>query len=123
MKLFFIFILTIIIFNLPILLFYKRIVNKINIFDLPDNERKFHKNPIPILGGIIILYNLFIIFIININLFDIHFFENSYFNSTRFFISFFLASIFLFMVGIYEDIFKLTQNLKIFLLKIIHNYI
>ena len=119
MKLFFIFILTIIIFNLPILLFYKKIVNKVNIFDLPDNERKFHENPIPLLGGIIIFYNLFIIFIININLFDIQFFENSYFSSTRFFISFFLASTFLFMVGIYDDVFKLTPNLKLFLLSLI----
>ena len=40
----------------------------INIFDVPDNNRKIHKGKIPALGGLLIIFNI-ILFIINIILF------------------------------------------------------
>ena len=36
--------------------------NIINVFDEADNKRKFHKNKVPLFGGIILIYN-FLIFI------------------------------------------------------------
>ena len=33
-----------ILINAPIVLFFKKIVEKINIYDSADNVRKFHKN-------------------------------------------------------------------------------
>ena len=49
-----------ILINIPIVLFNKKIVKLININDSADGFRKFHKNSVPLFGGILITYNLFV---------------------------------------------------------------
>ena len=49
----------------------KKISKIINIYDIPDNKRKLHKNPVPLVGGILLFIN-FIIIILFFN-FDIEF--------------------------------------------------
>ena len=44
-----------IISNIIFFLNYKKLSKLINIYDKPDKIRKFHKQPVPILGGILIL--------------------------------------------------------------------
>ena len=49
--------------NLFLFLNLKKIAIKINIFDIP-NERKIHKNKVPLLGGLFLFLNLvFLLFI------------------------------------------------------------
>ena len=47
-----------ILLNCIILYFFDYLKNKINIYDYPDHKKKLHKNPIPLLGGWIFLFNL-----------------------------------------------------------------
>lgn len=76
--------------------------SKLKIFDKPNN-RKIHKDPVPILGGIFLLVNLIIsYFIIN---FDLNF-SNSY-NSL--FIGIFLF----FFLGLIDDIRPIGANKKL----------
>ena len=45
-------------FNLIFFMNYLIIAKKYNIFDYPDNVRKSHKNPTPLLGGLLIFLNV-----------------------------------------------------------------
>ena len=47
--------------NLFLFLNLKKIEKKINIFDIP-NERKIHKNKVPLLGGLFLFLNLYFYF-------------------------------------------------------------
>jgi len=47
-----------VLFNFIILFFFNYIKNKINIYDYPDNKKKLHNKPIPLLGGWFFLFNL-----------------------------------------------------------------
>ena len=55
-------ILLFIIINIPIVFFYKYLVNLINIYDYGDGIRKLQKRPIALIGGFILIYNLSIFF-------------------------------------------------------------
>ena len=44
--------------NFIILYFFDYLKNKINVYDYPDNDKKLHKSPIPLMGGWIFLFNL-----------------------------------------------------------------
>ena len=44
--------------NILILFFFKKFVDKINIFDEPDQIRKIHSKKVPIIGGIVIFINI-----------------------------------------------------------------
>ena len=101
-----------VILNLPILIFFEKITNIINVFDEADNKRKFHKNKVPLFGGIILIYN-FLIFILLESFLKLGIFDN--FNTTRAFFSFILGLIGFFFVGFYDDKFKLSANKKLFL--------
>ena len=46
------------IFNCIILYFFEFLIKKVNIYDLPDNVKKLHKKPIPLMGGVIFLLNI-----------------------------------------------------------------
>ena len=51
----------IIIFNLLIFLKFENISKKFYFFDKPDSKLKKHKNPVSLIGGLIILLNLYLI--------------------------------------------------------------
>ena len=69
--------------NIPIIFFYNQLVKFININDIPDNIRKFQKKRVPLFGGILIFYNLFIFFFIdyffNLNPYEYFFDTREYF--------------------------------------------
>ena len=50
--------------NFIILYFFEYLKNKINVCDYPDNDKKLHKNPIPLMGGWIFLFNLLLFLIL-----------------------------------------------------------
>ena len=53
-----------ILLNFIIFYFFDYLKNKINVYDYPDNKKKLHKNPIPLMGGWIFLFNLLLFLII-----------------------------------------------------------
>ena len=88
--------------NLLILFFYKPIINFFNIYDHKDSKRKFQKISVPIIGGLIVLLNIFVIFICSYFL-KINFVDNTFFVNNRDTFSFFfgLLLFFLFYLTLY----------------------
>lgn len=80
--------------------FLKYLSNLINVYDFPDNKRKLHKFPVPLIGGTIIMLN-FIILIL---------FSNPY-NYNHIFI----FSLLFFLIGFIDDKFNLLPSNKFFL--------
>ncbi len=58
------------ILNSIFFIFLNKIAFYYNLYDLPDFKRKIHSKPIPLLGGLLIILNLFLILILN------YFYEN-----------------------------------------------
>tara|TARA_Y100000591_G_scaffold302501_1_gene297600 strand:+ start:11 stop:1015 length:1005 start_codon:yes stop_codon:yes gene_type:complete len=81
------------------------ITEKFNLIDIP-NQRKLHKKPIPILGGLIAAIFFTEYFLIE-KLFD---------NKESISLSIISLPLVLFFVGIYDDAKNLNANLKLFIL-------
>jgi len=88
---------------------YKKIAKIIKVYDKPDLDRKFHKGNVPILGGTFLF--------INVTFFIILYFYNS--NYSEFFfksdnvIYFFITFFGFYLLGILDDIFKVSANCKL----------
>ncbi|MDC0608760.1 undecaprenyl/decaprenyl-phosphate alpha-N-acetylglucosaminyl 1-phosphate transferase [Candidatus Pelagibacter ubique] len=99
-----------IIINIPIVFFYNQLVKFININDIPDNIRKFQKKKVPLFGGILIYYNLFIFFFID-HFFNLNPYE--YFLDTREYFVFFFGILGFFIIGLYDDKYNLSAKNKL----------
>jgi UDP-GlcNAc:undecaprenyl-phosphate GlcNAc-1-phosphate transferase len=107
------FFLSIFFLNLFIFIFYKSFSKIYNLFDYPDKKRKIHKKPVPLLGGLFLTFNLLVILIcVNFftNLIIIDFFEDYKIYNIFFFIFFCF-----YLIGYYDDKYKISYNLKFFL--------
>ena len=114
MEIYFIY-LSAILLNLIILLNYKKLAKIVNIFDNPDNIRKLHQKPTPLIGGTIIFINLIFILLIHYSEL-IEILPKEIFSSDRSLISFFVLGVAVFFVGLYDDKYSLTPNVKLGLL-------
>ena len=101
--------------NLLILIYLKKISKIVNIFDKPDKHLKIHKSNVPLLGGVIMIINLLILSIFSI--FSGIPFENLLVSKKEYVSIFLLVSGF-FLLGLYDDRFKLNPDKK-FILSII----
>jgi len=103
--------------NILIFFNFKRISKVLNIYDFPDKVRKFHKYPVPILGGGIIFFSLIIIFVSG------YFFDNSYLLDLGFdkknILIFFLFCLVIFLIYLFDDIKNLNPNHKLLILSIL----
>ena len=109
---FIIFLTLIITINIILYLNNNFIANYFGIYDRPDKVRKFHREDVPITGGIFVFVNIF--FYILIQLF---FFKNSFFfDNINTLIIFFVFCSLYFLLGILDDKFNLNSNLKFFLI-------
>ena len=57
--------------NLFFIFFLKKISNLLNLFDYP-NDRKKHKKPTPLLGGVLLIlsiFNLVLVSLVNTNIY------------------------------------------------------
>jgi len=99
------------IFNFIIFIFYKKLFRLINIYDIPDNYRKLHKSKVSLAGGFIIFFN-FLLFIF------LNYLNYKYFSIKDLFILFVLPTL-VFLVGLYDDKYKISPNIRLFLLSII----
>ena len=98
--------------NLLILFNLKKFSKFINIYDKPNKILKKHKSNVPLVGGIIIIINIIIYSFLSL------FFETPFKNivilNKEYISVFFLATSF-FLLGLYDDKFKLKPGKKFFL--------
>jgi UDP-GlcNAc:undecaprenyl-phosphate/decaprenyl-phosphate GlcNAc-1-phosphate transferase len=104
-------ILILILLNFLIIFYHKNISKFINIYDYPDNIRKFQKNPIPLIGGFIFYFNL-LFFSIFLSFSDNFFIKNIWSDYKSFLIFIFFSTI-VFIFGIYDDVKKINPNIKL----------
>ena len=93
-----------ILINFIILFYFNYFAKIINIFDYPDNKRKLHNKPVPLLGGLIFLLN--IICFTSVNFFKLSTLE----------VNIILCSIIFLFVGIADDKYNLSPKVKFLLL-------
>ena len=80
----------VLIFSTLLIINVKKIPNNIIIYDYPDNDRKIHTFPVPLLGGLIFFFSLILNIIIFYDELNIGF---------RLLISFLFLSSFFFSLG------------------------
>jgi len=103
---------TLFLINLFFIFYFKNISQYINLFDKPDNKRKFHKRKIANIGGCLIFFNLLIFFIyylLNKN----YFYSNNFIFSEKEFYIFFIFSFLFFVLGFLDDKFTISPNIKL----------
>ncbi len=99
--------------NFLIFINLDKISKFVNLYDIPDKKLKTHKNKTSLVGGSILIFNIFLLLIIDLIL-KVQLFD--------FFLSFKEKFIFLFMLfsyfllGFYDDKFNMNPNKKFFLL-------
>ncbi len=107
-----------IIFNLFLIIKFDKIRLFHLIIDKPDKIRKLHSKPTPLAGGLIIFFNIFIYWILNIffkDLLDKEIFFESI-KSLNYFMIFFIS---IFFIGIIDDKINIKANTKFFLLLLV----
>ena len=97
------------ILNFLIILKYQSIGKFFNVYDKPNLKRKIHKEPVPLLGGLIFYINLIIIIFYSF-VFD-EFFKIDF--SSREIISLIIGSTFLFLLGLFDDKYSLNANTRL----------
>lgn len=95
--------------NLIFFLNFKSIKLFINIYDYPNKKLKLHQYKTPILGGIILFYNYFLLLLFNL-IFGEDFIFN--FNTSREIISLVFLIFSLFFVGLYDDKYFISATSK-----------
>jgi UDP-GlcNAc:undecaprenyl-phosphate GlcNAc-1-phosphate transferase len=103
-----------IILNIFFIFFFNKFSKLINLFDVPDGQRKIHNKPVASVGGFLIFINLLLyLFFIEYRYFFLDV-EISYFTNFDFLIFFSFSTIF-FFIGFLDDKFNLNSNLKLIL--------
>ena len=105
--------LSLFILNTCLIIYYEKFVKFINIYDYPNSKLKKHKSKVPILGGIILFINISIYLIYQIFVLDMLFIYPINQFSLREIISIFFLLSSLFILGLYDDKFRLPANSKI----------
>lgn len=87
----------------------RKLAQKLNIFDYPDEERKWHDHLTPLLGGTAIFISFWSVVFYLYNYSGIVF---KHFN-TRQLVLFFLAGLILMIVGYFDDRFKIVYHYRL----------
>ena len=98
--------------NLFLVTNIKNISKFINLYDFPDNRLKIHKKKISLVGGTIVMFNIFFLLFIDFA-FQIKFFD--FFQSTTEIFSFLAVLLLFFILGFYDDKYKIKPYVKFFL--------
>ena len=115
MKLFF-FLILLLIINSLFVIFYRNIGKFYNLYDYPNEKRKIHKSPVPLLGGLFYLINFIIFFIFEIFFNNKIFFSDLLLSSNSQIFIFFLCFLTVFIIGFVDDKIKLSPMTKLILL-------
>ena len=103
-------ILFIFLFNLIIFLKFNSISNFLVIFDKPDGKLKRHSKPISLLGGLVIIINVYLI------IFFLRFFNIEPIFEGQFLFSVIILSTLFYLIGLIDDLKNLSPNIKLLLL-------
>ena len=101
----------VLLFNFFIFFNFSKISKSLNFFDKPDGNLKKHKHPVSLLGGSLILVNIYLITFF-FNLLDL----NDQIFAGQFFYIFIILSTFFYIVGCIDDFTNLSPNLKLLLI-------
>ena len=101
----------VLLFNYFIFFNFSKISKSLNFFDKPDGNLKKHKHPVSLLGGSLILVNIYLITFF-FNLFDL----SDQIFAGQFFYIFILLSTFFYIVGCIDDLTNLSPNVKLLLI-------
>lgn len=99
-------------------LFFKNyliISKKYNLYDFPDNLRKKHKEPTPLLGGLLIFLNLIFYTFLEYG----EFLSLNYFSTNKEIFTFFCISSGFYFLGYYDDKFHLRANYKLIIISLL----
>lgn len=111
--------------NLLFVIKYNSIAKIYKLYDIPNSPRKFHKLPVPLIGGLIVLSNIalfigFEFFFINkVYLPGTYYLDNLFLTSNKSIASFLFCLIFLFLLGYFDDKYDLDPFKKLIVLSII----
>ena len=97
--------------NLIIIVNMNNISKIINLYDLPDKNLKIHKKKVPLIGGSILIFNVLFLILIEI-IFQIKIFF--FFQSLSEIFSFLLILLSFFILGFYDDKYKIKPSYKFF---------
>ena len=103
--------------NFTFFIFFNKISILLNIFDIPDEDRKFHQKKVAPIGGVLFFINL--IFLLFYLTFGGDFFDASktkFLNGNKQYFSFFLIASLIFLMGILDDKINLSASKKSFFL-------
>ena len=104
-------IITICLINLIIIVNMNNISKIINLYDLPDKNLKIHKKKVPLIGGSILIFNVLFLILIEF-IFQIKIFF--FFQSLSEIFSFLLILLSFFILGFYDDKYKIKPSYKFF---------
>ena len=107
---FFFLILFIFLFNLIIFLKFNSISNFLALFDKPDGKLKKHSKPISLIGGLVIITNVYLI------IFLLGFFNIYSIFEGQFLFSVIILSTLFYLIGLIDDLKNLSPNIKLLLL-------
>jgi UDP-GlcNAc:undecaprenyl-phosphate GlcNAc-1-phosphate transferase len=103
--------LILIIFNVSLVINFKKIKLFHYILDKPDKQRKFHLRQIPLAGGIILSINILIYFII-VNINEQYLLTEIFYNNKFEFSIFIFTAFIVFFIGLFDDKYNLSPNYK-----------
>ena len=101
-----------IILNVLILYSFKHISRQFKIEDKSDGIRKFQKNPVSLLGGTLILFNILLIILLDFFLKENIIFDN-FIKTNRELFAFIGGIGSFYLVGLFDDKYRLSANNKL----------
>lgn len=104
--------------NILIYIFNKNVAQGLNLFDHPDNFRKFHETKVPLTGGIIVLLNssLALIFIL---VEQLYFDKSIFFKNNSDLIILLISILIFFFIGFFDDKYSVSASKRFLLILII----
>ena len=103
-------ILFVFLFNLIFFLKFNSFLNFLAFFDKPDGKLKRHSKPISLIGGLVIITNVYLI------IFLLGFFNIYPIFESQFLFSIIILSTLFYLIGLIDDLKNLTPNIKLLLL-------
>lgn len=89
---------------LSLLIFHEKISYKIKLIDYPDNNRKKHKKPTPVSGGLIVFFSSIPLII---------YYFNIYFQLDKYLVIFLVVYSTFFFTGLYDDVYDIKPMVKL----------
>ena len=106
--------LILVVINLLLFINFEYFKKLVNIYDFPDKKLKKHKKKTPILGGLILAINFFIILIYQFFFSEYFLFVSKNFTEKNEYLSILILIFGLFFLGLYDDKNKLAPHFKLF---------